>query len=430
MSTRLSTYYIPTKKDLSKDVVLTSHQLMLKAGLIKQVSSGLYAWLPLGLRVLHKVSNIIREELAKINCHEVVLPTMQPQELWDQSGRGSYCGKETLKVQDRHGKTLIYGPTAEEVMTFIAGSDIKSYKNLPLSLHNIQWKFRDEIRPRFGVMRAREFLMMDAYSFDETEEKAEEAYNRHYEAYLKIFAKMGLTAIPMKADTGEIGGDLSHEFLVLAQSGESEVIYEKGLDDVMERVKLGEKIENLRQEISKYYAVTEEKFVESEAPKTELVRTRGIEVGHIFYFGHKYSIPFNVQFQNKEGKLDYAYMGSYGIGVGRLIAAFIEANHDEKGIVWNKAISPFEAILLNISPKEYEVSAQCEEIFASLKSDILYDDTQEQTGVKFSRAELLGISTQIIVSKKTLEANCVEVCNRLTGEKTLVSIDDLLKNGI
>ena len=429
MSTRLSTYYIPTKKDLSKDVVLTSHQLMLKAGLIKQVSSGLYAWLPLGLRVLHKVSNIIREELAKINCHEVVLPTMQPQELWDQSGRGSYCGKETLKVQDRHGKTLIYGPTAEEVMTFIAGSDIKSYKHLPLSLHNIQWKFRDEIRPRFGIMRAREFLMMDAYSFDETEEKAEEAYNRHYEAYLKIFAKMGLTAIPMKADTGEIGGDLSHEFLVLAQSGESEVIYEKGLDDLMERVKLGEKIENLRQEISKYYAVTEEKFVESEAP-AKTIRTRGIEVGHIFYFGHKYSVPFNVQFQNKEGKLDYAYMGSYGIGVGRLIAAFIEANHDEKGIIWNKTISPFDAILLNISPKEDEVSAQCEEIFASLKSDILYDDTQEQTGAKFSRADLLGISTQIIVSKKTLEANCVEVCNRSTGEKTLVSIDDLLKNGI
>ncbi len=358
------------------------------------------------MRVLRKVSDIIREELAKINCHEVVLPTMQPQELWDQSGRGSYCGKETLKVQDRHGKTLIYGPTAEEVMTFIAGSDIKSYKNLPLSLHNIQWKFRDEIRPRFGVMRAREFLMMDAYSFDETEEKAEEAYNRHYEAYLKIFARMGLTAIPMKADTGEIGGDLSHEFLVLAQSGESEVIYESGLDYVMERVKLGEKIENLRGEISKYYAVTEEKFVESEAP-ANVIRTRGIEVGHIFYFGHKYSIPFNVQFQNKEGKLDYAYMGSYGIGVGRLIAAFIEANNDEKGIIWNKTITPFDAILLNISPKDDEVSTKCEEIFASLKGDILYDETQDQTGAKFTRCEILGIAKQIIFSKKIFENNFV-----------------------
>ncbi len=429
MSTRLSAYYIPTKKDLSKDVVLTSHQLMLKAGLIKQVSSGLYAWLPLGMKVLHKVSNIVREELAKINCHEVILPTMQPQELWDQSGRGSYCGKETLKVQDRHGKTLIYGPTAEEVMTFIAGSDIKSYKNLPLSLHNIQWKFRDEIRPRFGVMRAREFLMMDAYSFDETETKAEENYNRHYEAYLKIFARMGLTAIPMKADTGEIGGDLSHEFLVLAQSGESEVIYESGLDGVMERVRTGEDVPNLRSEISKYYAVTEEKFVEGEAP-ANVVRTRGIEVGHIFYFGHKYSIPFNVQFQNKEGKLDYAYMGSYGIGVGRLIAAFIEANNDEKGIIWHKAITPFDAILLNINTNDAEVSAKCEEIFASLKGDILYDDTQDQTGAKFTRSELLGIPTQIVVSKKTLEQNCVEVQNRATGEKTLVSIDDLLKNGI
>ncbi len=429
MSTRLSTYFIPTKKDLSKDVVLTSHQLMLKAGLIKQVSSGLYAWLPLGMRVLHKVSNIVREELAKINCHEVILPTMQPQELWDQSGRGSYCGKETLKVQDRHGKTLIYGPTAEEVMTFIAGSDIKSYKNLPLSLHNIQWKFRDEIRPRFGVMRAREFLMMDAYSFDETEVKAEENYNRHYEAYLKIFARMGLTAIPMKADTGEIGGDLSHEFLVLAQSGESEVIYEKGLENVMERVKSGENIENLRGEISKYYAVTEEKFIESEAP-ANVIRTRGIEVGHIFYFGQKYSIPFNVQFQTKEGKLEYAYMGSYGIGVGRLIAAFIEANNDEKGIIWNKAIAPFEVILLNINPKDIEVVNKCEVIFSSLKCEILYDDTDDYTGAKFLKAELLGIPTQIIVSKKTLETNSVEVQNRKTGEKKLITIENLLEYGI
>ncbi len=424
MSTRLSTYYIPTKKDLSKDVVLTSHQLMLKAGLIKQVSSGLYAWLPLGMRVLHKVSNIIRNELAKINCHEVILPTMQPQELWDQSGRGSYCGKETLKVQDRHGNSLIYGPTAEEVMTFIAGSDIKSYKNLPLSLHNIQWKFRDEIRPRFGVMRAREFLMMDAYSFDETEQKAEEAYSRHYEAYLKIFARMGLVAIPMKADTGEIGGDLSHEFLVLAQSGESEVIYEKTLEQVMNKIQKGEQVENLRSEISKHYAVTEEKFVEAEAPKTELVKTRGIEVGHIFYFGQKYSVPFNVQFQNKEGKLDYAYMGSYGIGVGRLIAAFIEANSDDKGIIWNKEISPFNVMLINVNPKDEAVTQKCDEIYNRLsqKFEVLYDDEDLSFGQKLSRAEMLGIRGIMLVSKKTLEQDCVEVRSRASGEVEMVKI--------
>lgn len=427
ISHKVSQYFLPIKKDLSKDVILKSHQLMLRAGLIKQVSSGLYAWLPLGMRVLHKVSNIIRNELAKINCHEVILPTMQPQELWNQSGRFSYCGKETLKVQDRHGNTLVYGPTAEEVMTFIAGNDIKSYKNLPLSLHNIQWKFRDEIRPRFGVMRAREFLMMDAYSFDETEAKAEEAYSKHYEAYLKIFARMGLVAIPMKADTGEIGGDLSHEFIILAESGESEVIYEKTLENIINKIKNGEDVPNLRGEISKYYAVTEEKFVELEAPKTEIVRTRGIEVGHIFYFGQKYSIPFDVQFQTKEGKLEYPYMGSYGIGVGRLVAAFIEANHDEKGIKWSKEISPFNMILINVNPKDEEVTKKCDEIYQQLsqKFEVMYDDEDLSFGQKIARADLLGIPAQMIVSKKTLEQDSVEVISRRSGEHELVKIADL-----
>jgi prolyl-tRNA synthetase len=331
-----------------------------------------------------------------------------------------------LKVQDRHGNTLVYGPTAEEVMTFIAGGDIKSYKNLPLSLHNIQWKFRDEIRPRFGVMRAREFLMMDAYSFDETEEKAEEAYSRYYEAYLKIFARMGLVAIPMKAETGEIGGDLSHEFIIVAQSGESEVFYEKKLDDLISKIQAGEEIPNLRCEISKYYARTEEKHVEAEAPR-ELVKTRGIEVGHIFYFGQKYSVPFNVQFQTKEGKLEYPYMGSYGIGVGRLIAAFIEANHDDKGIIWNKEIAPFNVMLINVNVKDDEVVKQCDEIYATLsqKFEVLYDDEDLSFGQKLSRAELLGVRSIIIVSKKTLEENSVEVRGRKSGEVQMVKIEDL-----
>lgn len=426
ISHKTSQYFLPTKKDLSKDIVLKSHQLMLKAGMIKQVSSGLYAWLPLGMRVLHKASNIIRNELAKMNCHEVILPTMQPQELWDMSGRGSYCGEETLKVNDRHQNTLIYGPTAEEVMTFIAGSDIKSYKNLPLSLHNIQWKFRDEIRPRFGVMRAREFLMMDAYSFDETEQKAEEAYSKHYEAYLKIFARMGLVAIPMQADTGEIGGDLSHEFIILAQSGESEVFYEKQLDDLIVKIQAGEEIPNLRGEISKYYARTEEKHVELEAPK-DLIKTRGIEVGHIFYFGQKYSKPFNVQFQTKDGTLEYPYMGSYGIGVGRLIAAFIEANHDENGIIWSKELSPFNMVLINANPKDTEVTQKCEAIYQKLsqKFEVLYDDEDLSFGQKISRAELIGIRGIMVVSKKTLEQNSVEVRSRKSGEVEMVKVEDL-----
>ena len=426
ISYKTSQYFLPIKKDLSSDVVLKSHQLMLKAGLIRQVSSGLYAWLPLGMRILHKVSNIIRNELSKINCHEVLLPTIQPQELWDKSGRGSYCGKETLKVQDRHNNTLIYGPTAEEVMTFIAGEEIKSYKHLPLSLHNIQWKFRDEIRPRFGVMRAREFLMMDAYSFDETKAKAEEAYNRHYEAYLKIFAKMGLVAIPMQADTGEIGGDLSHEFIILAQSGESEVYYEKQLDDLILQIQSGQEIPNLRGEISKYYARTEEKHIETEAPK-EIIKTRGIEVGHIFYFGQKYSIPFNVKFQTKEGKLEFPYMGCYGIGVGRLIAAFIEANHDDKGIIWHKEIAPFNVMLININPKNEDVTKRCDAIYANLsqKFEVLYDDEDLSFGQKLSRAELLGIGSIVIISKKTLEQGVAEVRSRASGDVEMVKIEDL-----
>ncbi|MFT4967401.1 MAG: prolyl-tRNA synthetase [Candidatus Deianiraeaceae bacterium] len=427
-SARTSQYFLPIKKDISSDVVLKSHQLMLKSGVIRQVSAGLYAWLPLGMRVLHKVSNIIRDELSRIHCHEVMLPTMQPQELWDQSGRGSYCGKETLKAQDRHGNTLVYGPTAEEVMTFIIQSDIKSYKNLPILLHNIQWKFRDEIRPRFGVMRAREFLMMDAYSFDETEVKAEETYNKIYGAYLQIFAQMGLTAIPMKADTGEIGGDLSHEFIILAQSGESEVFYEKKIDTIITKIQSGEVVPNLQREISKCYARTEETHIECEAPK-DLVKTRGIEVGHIFHFGQKYSIPFNVQFQTKEGKLEYPYMGSYGIGVGRLIAAFIEANHDENGIIWHNKIAPFSVILINVNPKNESVATKCDEIYhkMSKKYEVLYDDEDLSFGKKLARAELLGIPTIIIVSQKTLEQDSAEVRNRsmTNGSISLVKTNDL-----
>lgn len=425
-SHRVSQYLLPIKKDLSKDIVLKSHQLMLKAGLIKQISSGLYAWLPLGMRVLHKVSNIIRNELAKVNCHEVILPTMQPQELWDLSGRGSYCGQETLKVLDRHKNTLIYGPTAEEVMTFVAQNDVKSYKSLPLILHNIQWKFRDEIRPRFGVMRAREFLMMDAYSFDENQQNAEITYDVMYDVYLKIFARMGLTAIPMQADSGEIGGDLTHEFIVLAETGESEVICDIALKDFILQSQKDKNAKNLRSEISKYYAVTKEKYVKSQAPKN-VVETRGIEVGHIFYFGQKYSKPLNFQVQTRDGAFENPYMGSYGIGVGRLIAAFIEANHDEKGIIWHNEIAPFSMVLINATPKDQTVSERCNEIYEKMskKFEVLYDDEDSSFGTKITRAELIGVRVIMIVSKKTLETNSVEVRGRKSGNIEFVKIEDL-----
>lgn len=430
-SKKISQYFIPTKKHLSKDITIPSHQLMLKAGLIKQISSGLYAWLPLGMRVLNKVNEIIRQEMDKINALEVVLPTMQPQELWERSGRGQYCGQETLACKDRHGKTLIYGPTAEEVMTFVANNELHSYKGLPLTLYNIQWKFRDEIRPRFGMMRCREFLMLDSYSFDENPQKAEESYNKHYEAFLNIFIRMGLTAIPMQADSGEIGGELSHEFIIIADSGESEVVYEKSLEMLIDDVKSGKKFENLRIEIAQHYAVTGEKHEQNDYKKTDLIKKRGIEVGHIFYFAQKYSKAMGMEFKMASGTNDFPYMGSYGIGVGRLIAAYIEANHDEKGIIWNEAISPFDLMLLNLSPKDEAITKQANDIFEMLskKYEILYDDEENQIGEKFTKAELLGIPVQVVVSKKMMEVSCVEIRYRKTGESKMVKIDELLKNG-
>lgn len=432
-SKKISEYFIPVKKHLSKDITVPSHQLMLKAGLIKQVSSGLYAWLPLGMRVLNKVNEIIRQEMDKINALEVIVPTMQPQELWEQSGRKQYCGDETLSCKDRHGKTLIYGPTAEEVMTFIATNEVQSYKHLPLTMYNIQWKFRDEIRPRFGMMRCREFLMLDSYSFDETPQKAEETYNKHYEAFLNIFIRMGLTAIPMKADSGEIGGDLSHEFVIIANSGESEVIYEKSLENLIDDIKNGKTFENLRGEISKHYAATMEKHEQSaDKPHKEYITKRGIEVGHIFYFAQKYSKAMDMEFKMSNGTMQNPYMGSYGIGVGRLIAAFIEANHDEKGIIWHKSISPFDLMLVNLNPKDSTVNAESNNLFAELseKYEVLYDEEDIQIGEKFSRAELLGIPVSVICSKKTLERNSVEVRYRSTDQTTLMQLDELMKNGV
>jgi prolyl-tRNA synthetase len=419
----LSKYFLPTRKDLSKDLVLASHQYLVRAGLIKQVASGLYAMLPMGLKVLRKIENIIREELNREGFHEILMPTIQPAELWKESGRYGGYGAEMLRIKDRHDVELLYGPTAEEVVTFLA-KDLKSYKELPLTLYNIQWKFRDEIRPRFGLMRAREFLMMDSYSFDATEEGAKEAYNKHYDAYLRIFARMGLTAIPMQADTGEIGGDLSHEFHILANSGESEIYYEEGLEELISRIKSGEVFSNLREEISKFYAKTDEKHTEEEAKGLKIIKKRGIEVGHNFYFATKYSASMKLLLQDASGKQFAPFMGSYGIGVGRLMSAFVEANHDENGIIWHKEISPFSHHIVDLTKSE-EGKKAVQKLYKSLQ-DPLLDDTNANAGEKFAKADLIGIPTRITISDKLLQENCVEVKLRSESSPQKVSLDNLL----
>lgn len=418
----LSKYFLPTKKDVSSDIILASHKLMLRGGLIKQISSGLYTFLPLGLKVLKKIENIIREELDREGFMEILMPTIQPADLWKESGRYSSYGKEMLKFKDRHEADLLYGPTAEEVVTFIAKNDIKSYKELPIVLYNIQWKFRDEIRPRFGLMRAREFLMMDSYSFDFTEDGAIRSYNKHYDAYLRMFARLGLTAIPMKAETGEIGGNLSHEFHIIAESGESEIIYDKRLNDLIEKIKSGEKIDNLREEISKYYAVTSEKHSENIQSSVEFEKKRGIEVGHNFYFEDKYSKAMNLAISNTSGGDSNPLMGSYGIGISRLIAAFIEANNDKNGIIWNAAIAPFDFYIADIT-KSSEGKSFAMEVYTDLqrnKKEALFDDTSESPGSKFAKADLIGIPFRIVISDRLLAERKIEIKNRKTGEIEII----------
>jgi prolyl-tRNA synthetase len=424
----LSKYFLPTRKNLSSDFVLTSHKLMVKSGMIKQVASGLYAFLPLGLKVLRKIENIVREELNAEGFNEILMPTIQPASLWEESGRFGGYGKEMLQMEDRHGVKLLYGPTAEEVVTFLVKNEIKSYKELPLTLYNIQWKFRDEIRPRFALMRAREFLMMDSYSFDKTEEEAIETYNKHYDAYLRIFARIGLTAIPMQADTGEIGGDLSHEFHIIAESGESEIIYEEGLEALIQRIKAGEKFENLKAEIDKFYAATDEKHSEEKSAGLKLIKKRGIEVGHNFYFSTKYSASMNLSVQGADGKLFNPLMGSYGIGVGRLMAAFIEANHDENGIIWHKSISPFDVYIVDLTKTEEakKFALEVYEFYKKQGKDVLFDDTKISAGEKFTQSDLLGIPTRITISEKLFAEKKIEIKNRKTGEVEIIEMNKII----
>lgn len=430
---RLSRYFLPILRDTPKEAEIVSHRLMLRAGMIRQQSAGIYSWLPLGLRVLNKISAVVREEQNRSGAVEILMPTIQSADLWRESGRYDAYGKEMLRIKDRHDREMLYGPTNEEMVTDIFRSYVRSYKDLPLNLYHIQWKFRDEVRPRFGVMRGREFLMKDAYSFDLDQVGARHAYNRMFTAYLRTFARLGLKAIPMRADTGPIGGDLSHEFIVLASTGESEVFCHKDyLEFATPAVDTDfDSVPGLQGIVDKWtslYAATDEmhdKAAFDSIPADKQVSARGIEVGHIFYFGTKYSAPMGATVTGPDGAQVPVHMGSYGIGPSRLVAALIEAGHDEGGIVWPDEIAPFDIAVLNLKTGDAATDAACEQLYKALAAkgyDTLYDDTDERPGGKFATADLIGVPWQIIVGPKGLAEGKVEIKRRSGGGRELVSL--------
>ena len=407
----LSKLFLPITKDLPADAKIKSHQLMLRSGMIKQSSAGIYSWLPLGLKVMKKIEQIVREEQNKIGAQEMLMPTIQSADIWKESGRYDDYGEEMLRIKDRQGREMLYGPTNEELITDIFRKSIKSYKSLPQMLYHIQWKFRDEIRPRFGVMRCREFYMKDAYSFDLDDKSAKNSYNKMFFSYLKTFKRLGLKAIPMAADTGPIGGDLSHEFIILAETGESKIYADKKIFDVsLESYNFADNsLEKMRKDFSSIYAVTDEKFNKGEfdkkVSKANQVITKGIEVGHIFYFGDKYSKPLNCFIDSQDGKKNAVKMGSYGIGVSRLVGAVIEANYINDTMKWPKSISPFQVVIIpSLSKNNDNNLKKSLEIYDELKKqniDVLLDDVDENMSQKFKKHELLGIPYQIIIGSKS-----------------------------
>jgi prolyl-tRNA synthetase len=431
---RLSRFFLPILRDTPKDAEIVSHRLMLRAGMIRQEASGIYAFLPLGLRVLQKVCEIVREEQNRAGAIELLMPTIQSADLWRESGRYEAYGKEMLRIKDRHERDMLYGPTNEEMITEIFRAYVRSYKDLPLNLYHIQWKFRDEVRPRFGLMRGREFLMKDAYSFDLDFAGAKHAYNRMFVAYLRTFARLGLKAIPMVAESGPIGGNLSHEFIILADTGESEVychrdylgftVPEAGVDfeDVAGLQAIFDKWTSL-------YAATSEKHDATEfakLPTDRQVSARGIEVGHIFYFGTKYSEPMKAVVAGPDGAEHPVHMGSYGIGPSRLVAAIIEAFHDDAGIKWPEAVAPFKVAILNLKQGDADTDAACERLYRELTAkrvDTLYNDLDERAGAKFATADLIGVPWQVIVGPKGLAEGKVEVKLRADGTRELVPLE-------
>ncbi|WP_397423403.1 proline--tRNA ligase [Phenylobacterium sp.] len=433
---RLSRYFMPTLREAPSDAQIVSHQLMLRAGMIRQEAAGIYAWLPLGLKVLKKIEQVVREEMNRAGAVEILMPTLQLADLWRESGRYDDYGEEMLRIKDRHDRDLLYGPTAEEVVTDIFRSYIKSYKDLPKNLYNIQWKFRDERRPRFGVMRGREFLMKDAYSFDVDEAAARRSYNRMFLAYLNVYARLGLKAIPVKADPGPIGGDLSHEFMILADTGESQVFAHRGL---VEMGAPGPDIDwdgDLETEVTRrtsLYAASDEMHDVARfdaMPADKQMTARGIEVGHIFYFGTKYSGPMKANVTGPDGKDTPVQMGSYGVGVSRLVAAIIEASHDAGGIIWPDSVAPFGAAVLNLRAGDPACDAACETAYAALLAagtDPLYDDRDERPGAKFAATDLVGIPWQLVIGPKGLADGVVELKRRSTGERQTLPLEAALK---
>jgi prolyl-tRNA synthetase len=431
---RLSRFFLPTLKETPSEAQIVSHRLMLRAGMVRQSSAGIYSWLPLGFRVLKKIERIVRQEQDAIGAQEILMPTIQPADLWRKSGRYDAYGPEMLRITDRHERDMLYGPTNEEQVTEIFADAAKSYRDLPRTLYHIQWKFRDEIRPRFGVMRGREFLMKDAYSFDLDFEGAKRSYNLQFVAYLKTFARMGLTAIPMKADSGPIGGDMSHEFVILADTGESEVACHK---DLIETDWSGVDIDtagDLQPFIDgfteKYAATDDERDAKAEkALGADLITARGIEVGHIFYFGTKYSKAFNAVVTGPDGSDVTAEMGSYGIGISRLVGAIIEASHDDDGIIWPEAVAPFKIGLINLKTGDAACDEACEGLYRKLNDagvEVLMDDREGRAGVKFADMDLIGLPWQLIIGPKGVSGGFVELKNRASGEREEISPEDAL----
>ena len=406
----LSKLFIPITKDLPAEAKIKSHQLMLRTGMIRQSSAGIYSWLPLGFKIMKKIEQIVREEQNNIGAQEMLMPTIQSADIWKESGRYDDYGEEMLRISDRQKREMLYGPTNEEQITEIFRSSVKSYKLLPQIFYHIQWKFRDELRPRFGVMRCREFYMKDAYSFDLSESDAVLSYNKMFYAYLKTFQRLGLKSIPMKADTGPIGGDLSHEFVILAETGESKIFADKRIFDVpIEEYKNnGESLKKMRNDFSKFYAVTDDKFksedFDKNVKKSDQLQTKGIEVGHIFYFGDKYSKPMKCSVDSKDGKKTFVKMGSYGIGVSRLVGAIIEAKYLNEKMKWPKSVSPFEVVIIPaINKNDNSNLDKAKIVYNELKEkgiDVLLDDVDENISNKFKKHDLLGIPFQIIIGSK------------------------------
>lgn len=430
---RLSSSFLPTIKEIPSEAQIASHRLMLRAGLIRQTASGIYAWLPAGLRVLRNISEIVRQEQNAIGAQEILMPTLQSSDLWKKSGRYDAYGPEMLRIQDRHKHDLLYGPTNEEMITDLFGQIVKSYKELPQILYHIQWKFRDEIRPRFGVMRGREFLMKDAYSFDIDYDKAVITYYKMMLSYLRTFQRLGVKVIPMLADTGPIGGDLSHEFIILAPTGESGVFFDADFEEQdwlnMQIDSEDEKaLANLFKQITQFYAATDEKHDKSrwdQIPQARRREGRGIEVGQIFYFGTKYTQSMDIAVIGSDGNKIYPHMGSYGIGVSRLVGAIIESSHDENGIIWPDSIAPFKACIINLGVKDEACVSICEKLHQIDPENFLYDDRDERAGSKFADADLMGHPWQIIVGPRSASKNKVEVKRRKTGERIELDVEEV-----